>query len=568
MHVLRNIALPVIALVTILATSWALFHPSFFRVHDYVHATRVVEMLRGLQEGQLPVRWSSNLGYGYGMPLFQFYAPLPFLVGAGMFWLQLDMILVLKALYLLCNVLTFTGMYWLGRMLFGRAGGVLSAIAFTMAPYRSVNLYVRGALSEAWAMMALPWVFLGVVMLIQRKKHGLWVLLGGLITIMLSHNLTTLLFVPISLLLAGLTYITWRMTKAGKKHPKQQWQTIGATLGGYALAVGLCAFYLFPAVVEKDLTKIGDIFSGYFHYSHHFLYIRQFITPSWGYGGSAWGPEDGISFFLGYGQLLAAAVAATAVLYSIWKNKEHPQVIWTVGVAALFGLACFMAILRSQFLWDSIPLLPMVQFPWRWLSIASFMLALIAGAGVSLLPQAKLRLSVTLTIGLITLLTSWNYFRPESYMDNPQDLYYTDADKIRREMSQILPDYIPGTMSDELEAREQLFLVPDGTEQQVETLIDRGHQKLFKTTFLSPVVFNPLIASYPGWQVEIDGEQVEWGSGGQFGTISFTVPEGVHLVGVYLGRTPVRVWSDALTVVSIFILIGVASYVSLEQRRS
>jgi hypothetical protein len=416
-------------------------------------------------------------------------------------------------------------------------------------------------------MMALPWVFLGVVMLIQRKKHGFWVLLAGLVTLMLSHNLTTLLFVPISLLLAGLTSITWRMTKEGKKHAKQQWHTIGTTLGGYALAVGLCAFYLFPAVVEKDLTKIGDIFSGYFHYSHHFLYIRQFITPNWGYGGSAWGPDDGISFFLGYGQLLAAGVAAAAVLYNIWKKKERPQMIWTVGVAALFGLACFMGILRSQFLWDTIPLLSTVQFPWRWLSIASFMLALIAGAGVSLLPQAKLRLGMTLTIGLITLLTSWSYFRPESYMDTPQDLYYTDKDKIRREMSQILPDYIPNTMSDELEAREQLFLVPGGTEQQVETLIDRGHQKLFKTTFLSPVVFNPLIASYPGWQVEIDGKQVEWGSGGQFGTISFEVPEGERLVGVYLGRTPVRVWSDALTVLSIFILMGVASYVSLEHRR-
>src|SRR3989344_5903619 len=53
-----------------------LLHNTFFPLHDYTHVARLSEMHRALVDGYLPVRWSKNLGFGYGMPLFNFYAPL------------------------------------------------------------------------------------------------------------------------------------------------------------------------------------------------------------------------------------------------------------------------------------------------------------------------------------------------------------------------------------------------------------------------------------------------------------------------------------------------------------
>jgi hypothetical protein len=565
---MKKLTLFLFAFLATCATSWALFNTQFFRVHDYVHAARIGEMLTGFKEGQLPVRWSSNFGYGYGMPLFEFYAPLPFIVGAFFFWLNIDVVIVVKVLYILANVLTWTGAYFLGKHLLGKAEGVFIAFAYTLAPYRAVNLYVRGALSEAWAMMALPWVLLGIVLTVQKNKYGFWVLLGSLVTLMLSHNLTTLMFVPISLLF-GLSYLLWwKHQHQSKTSQKELLQSVGQLAGAYTLSIGLTAFYLFPALVEKDFTKIGSIFSGYFHYSHHFLYIRQFFSSTWGFGGSNWGPDDGISFFLGYGQLLGLAVTVIATTYFLIKTKKKslPKVLWILSIAILFGLACFMTLMRSKFIWDAVPLLTIIQFPWRWLSVASLMLALLGGVGISLLQAQRIQVIVTAALCLIMLGTSWNYFRPESYMSNPHDLYYTEPEKIRREMSQILPDYIPQAMSDTLPPREALYLIPAGLEKQVEVLVDRGHQKLFKTTFLSPVEFNPLIASYPGWKVEIDGKPVEWTSGGQFGTILVDVPAGERLVGISLGRTPVRAVSDAVTLGSIVLLIGAATYVSYNNR--
>ena len=150
--------------LSILATCWSLLHPTFFRVHDFVHAARIVEMLRGLNDGQFPVRWSANFGFGYGMPLYEFYAPLPYFVGAGLMWLGMDVVTAIKILYIITAVGAWWGMYKLGSSLFGRASGILAAVAFTLAPYRALNLYVRGALSESWAIMFFPWILFGLRM--------------------------------------------------------------------------------------------------------------------------------------------------------------------------------------------------------------------------------------------------------------------------------------------------------------------------------------------------------------------------------------------------------------------
>lgn len=552
--------------LVVLATSWSLFHPGFFRVHDYVHAARIGEMLIGLQDGQLPVRWSENFGYGYGMPLFQFYAPLPYYVGATLFWTGLDVVVVIKVLYILANLLTAVGAYFVGKKLFGGTGGWVAATLYTLAPYRAVNLYVRGAVSEAWAMMALPWILYGIVLIIQKKRSGFWILLISLVGLMLSHNLTTLMFVPISGLFALSYWLTYNWPALRQSQLKANAQQLLVLGSSYLAAIGLAAFYLFPALLENSFTKIQQIFSGYFHYDNHFLYIRQFITPFWGYGGSSWGPDDTISFFLGYGQLIGLIIFGLAIVAALLRKQLKPTKLFLYGSLVLFLiLSCFMTLLRSKFIWDALPLLTTIQFPWRWLSVASLMTALLGGAGISLIHLKRVRIVVASVVIAITLLANTAYFQPESYMDNPHDLYYTDPAKIQKEMSQILPDYIPASMSDTLSPPTVPFLVPAGTEDKVEMLINRSDQKLFKTNFLSPVVFNPMIASYPGWQVEIDGQVVEWQSG-EHGTIAVSVPAGERLVGVYLGRTPVRAISDAVSLFSIVGVVGVATYVSFDKQ--
>src|SRR6266571_3739128 len=57
------------------------FESGFFPIHDDTQVARVFEMNKSLGDGMFPVRWVSDLGYGYGYPIFNFYAPLAYYVG-------------------------------------------------------------------------------------------------------------------------------------------------------------------------------------------------------------------------------------------------------------------------------------------------------------------------------------------------------------------------------------------------------------------------------------------------------------------------------------------------------
>src|SRR3990172_6053422 len=53
----------------------------YFNMHDDLQMMRQLEMEKCFLDRQIPCRWVPDMGYGYGFPLFNFYPPLPYLVG-------------------------------------------------------------------------------------------------------------------------------------------------------------------------------------------------------------------------------------------------------------------------------------------------------------------------------------------------------------------------------------------------------------------------------------------------------------------------------------------------------
>jgi len=569
--------------ITVLAVCLPLFEPTFFRLHDYVHAARIIEIIRALQDGNFPVRWSSNFGYGYGMPLFEFYAPLPYYTGALFYTLGLNVVAAIKMLFFLCSLMTFIGMYKLGSKLFGKAGGILSAVALTMAPYRAVNLYVRGALSEAWGIMALPWVLFGAVQIIKKEKNGWLSLLFGLVVLFLSHNITTLIFIPISILFViGYSLMTaWKNGHFKKDFVMQLLQLIkvGAL---YIFGVALAAFYIFPAFLEKDYTKVNAIFSGYFAYSNHFLYIRQFFIPNWGYGGSVWGPDDGLSFFLGYGQLFGLALVLIWLLKAIMMklrelklkqqhitvvNQSPTYIFMPVLCLLLMGVAAFMTLLKSKPIWDVLPFMVAVQFPWRWLSVIILFLALLVGMATVYIRHKFLRYIYVVVLSFIIIFTNLSYFKPESYLKNNDDLYFTDANRIRSQMSAILPDYIPKQMPDEFAYNPvgNVVMPAAGVEEKV--IEDKVQEKKVQVVTNTLTEINFAIADYPGWTVLIDGK-VSKKTQGKIGNLAVMVPQGSHEITAQFRDTPIRAYSDEVSLVAFILFLVIFAIYRYQQKRA
>lgn len=566
---LKNYFIALLLGIIFIAATWALFRPEFFQVHDYLHGTRIAEMLRGFQEGQLPVIWSGNLGYGYGMPLFEFYAPLPFYVGALLYWLGIELVLSIKLLYLICTLGAMWGAYKLGLLFYGRLGAVMVAGVYTLAPYRALNLYLRGALSEAWGMLALPWILYFSV-LIMRGKKSAWIgLVISLATLFLSHNLTTLMFVPFSLLFAAVLPVLENKKIVLDKDLLVRYLVLG---GSYLLAGGLSAFYMIPALMEKQYTQVEQIFSGYFWFGQHFLYLRQFIIPYWGYGGSIWGPNDEMSFFLGYGLWIGLGLLAlTTLIWSIsffrtkkkvltvWKKMPLPLKVSLFSFILMTGALLFTTA-KATWFWETVPGLSYIQFPWRFLAVASIFGALAIG-GVSIL-KGKIRYIALLSI-LVGVLMNARYFRPERYLADVSGFYTADPELIRTQMSSTLPDYIPSGVKLPIEPATELVIQPEKLEYEV--LVDRAHEKLLSLTVPTDQTVTLAIAHYPGWELELDGERVDKQVSEQ-GLLQLKVPAGQHRVGAALTRTPVRAFADSLTLLSALIAIGFLVWPTMQKR--
>lgn len=567
--------------LVILGSSWSLFNQDFFKLHDFTHAARIIEMVRAVEDGHIVPRWSQNFGFGYGMPLFEFYAPLPYYVGALLFLIGIPMILVLKLLFIIANVMTALGSYKIGKVLFGSTGGWVTAALITLAPYRAVNLYIRGAVSEIWGIMALPWILYGIYLIFNKSRYGFLILTLSFVALFLSHNLMTMIAVPsvilFFLIIALQKYSNIRLQHSTKKDDLKEKILLptGTLITSGLLSIALSSFYIIPALLENDYTKVkSSVINAYFDYHLHFLYIRQFITNRWGYGGSEWGPNDGISFFLGVPQLLLLGMLLLILILVVFKSFRNRSYFLNhrmrvmIGIGALIGLAIniFMTTEKTLFIWDAIEALHFVQFPWRWLGPGIIWLGLLGGLTITFIKTKVARVFFSITFVLLTTIFNASYFMPEEYLSDFNGLYYIEAPRISEHMSIILNDYMPKNVPlSIMPAKTLVSCYGDAINfneacPAVKILTERAHEKLLAVTSENELLLTLAIADFPGWIVELDGQQQAHNRTGD-GLIQIAVPPGEHTIGARFSGSSIRNIADSISLLSL-IFFGYYLYVT------
>src|SRR3990167_8642937 len=128
---------------------WPIFRPGYFSHHDDLHVMRIFEMRKCIEDLQIPCRWVPDMGYGNGYPLFNYYNPFPYYIG-GILSFIFGYVISAKILFFIAAILGGVSMYLLSKKLFGEWGGITAAILYQFAPYKALDLYVRGALAESF----------------------------------------------------------------------------------------------------------------------------------------------------------------------------------------------------------------------------------------------------------------------------------------------------------------------------------------------------------------------------------------------------------------------------------
>jgi len=523
MKFVKRYWLVLVGLAVVLPTLWPLLRNDFFQMHDFTHVARLVELDAALKAGQIPPRWAPDFGWGYGMPLFHFYGPLPYYLAELLYKISVPAVWAIKAVFALNYFFGFYFMYLWAREHWGKIGGLISALAFVYLPYRAVEFYVRGALGELTAMTLIPLLFYAL------KKRRLILAALAWTGIFLSHNVIALF----SLGFVGL-YFLWHFKNW------RQWLIVSG------LTLGLSAWFVVPAFFEKNLTVVDNLTGGYSHYSLHFIYLRQLWQRTWGYGGSILGLEDGLSFQLGWPHLLLILPALF-----LWRRLTW---LWLSLIVAIF-----MMTFHSKFIWDAIPILALAQFPWRLLAIAATLVAFFAGAVFSLRDWGIFQSRSVLELVVIAIIVlNIGYFRPQKFSP-VDDYYYTDRQRIANEMSYILADYLPKTANTPSPLRVDWF----ETEATVSGVMVKPGSFAADLAATRSAQFNFNQYYFPGWQANLDGQAVSLGVEPSIGRVNLIVPEGDHHLKISLTKTPIQRWSDIISLLS---LSGLVFYYARNRR--
>ncbi len=531
--------------------------------HDaFEYLPRTAEFFRGLAEGRLLPRWAPDLSSGYGQPFFLFNPPVIYYVTSAFHGLGYPIVASLNLAALALLAVAGIGMYVYARDLFGWAGGLAAGAAYLFAPFLLANLYVRQALADYTAMAFIPWALWGLYRWAGGEPDGkvrhLAVAAVATALILLSSNPVALIVVPVLALYA--LFLAWR-ARSGRALGRGAW-AIG-------LGLGLAAFFWLPALAERDWVQTGRLLSGYLNYGNHFVYLHQLVYSPWGYGLSLPGPEDGMSF--GLGPVHLALLAASLPL--AWKLRDRLRRagegwahFWFF--LALLGLAVFLVTDNAVWLWDGLPLLQYLEFPWRILALASVATAVIAGFVFLAAKDSRQRRWLLAAVLGGLLLTGMGHAKPEGYYDTT-DAEYSPATIAATGIEVTTArEYEPiwaGTRPEAAAPADRLLLIGG----QVRVLKSRvtGHRTEWLIEADGPAQLRAATYYYPGWRLTVDGEQRPVTIQNPYGLMDFTLESGVHEVVLAFGSTPLRGWAGAISAAAMALLVGTAVYGWWRRRR-
>lgn len=541
----------VVLFLLTLPTFISLVRIGYFPMQDDLQAFRLHQMDKCFQDLQIPCRWVPDAGYQYGYPQFNFYPPSVYYFGELFHLIGFQFIDSVKLLFILGFVLSAFLMYLLLNSFLNKWPAFVGAILYSYVPYKAVEVYVRGAMSEFWALVFFPMVFWAIYRLIETKKTKYIGWVGISIGLLLTtHNLMSFIFLPLALGWA----LTWVFLE-------KDFKLLGKLFWGGLLGIGLAAFFTLPVLAEKQYAHLESLLGGYFDWRAHFVDLKQlFVENIWGYGSSFLGPGDDLSLSAGPVHILAMLIGNVLALVSFKKQKKLAIVIWVLTLLE-FGVL-FMMHQKSSFIWERVPMLEYLQFPWRFMADSIFLSSLIAAMGIGFIENKNLKMIYggVLIVGVIVLYTS--FFQPKAWLDiNDQDKF--SGKSWEKQLTISIFDYLP--IYAKLPPIQKAPNKPEILEGkgQFKDWNKRSDYQFGEIKATEDVLIRLPLFDFPGMKVTVGGKYVNHfhddcrGQEFCLGLITFKAPRGQYQIYAWLSNTPIRTIGNVLTFLSILIVVGI-----------
>ena len=582
-----------LAPITILALSLtaleAIIWPTFPCSDDAAfHLLRLTQLDHLLRQGVLFSRWAPDMAQGYGFPFFNFYAPLSYYFAEAVSLIAGNLHLGMRLTFALSVYLSGLMAYRFARDHFSPLASIVTAVAYMYAPYFAYDILFRGNLAESVAWIFLP-LALWTMGRLARTRQKRWFIATtlGYATVLLTHNVFALIFSPL-LGLYGLVEIRdWRLEIKGEHNLQSRDRrsqisnliTHPFVLISTSLLLGLTltTFFWLPALIERDLVHSDRLLiPPIFVYWGNFITLAEAFTPPQTIYSNLINPSPARTLGL-VGLLLA--LPAILLGWKVFPNGRKRQTIFFTIATAIY---VFLMTAVSEPIWANLPLIEFVQFPWRLLGPAALCLAVLVGASIdvfsnnqqstknsqqstgdSRITHHASRIIVT-SIYCTLLILANLYYLDARYCPGLENPTIADMQQFERASQTIgttaKGEYLPLTVDymPEQPATEPFATLPDTA--VLHSAKRTPKQFSANLTTSEPFILIANTFDYPGWQAKLNGEPVPITPSDGTGLITISVPAGEHEIHIQFKETPLRLFANLISLLTLLILIGMIAY--------
>ncbi len=539
-----------------------------------LHVFRAAQLGEALRGGAGYVRWAPDLWLGYGYPIFNYYSPLTYYL-ANLFTVGgLDIVTAVKAVFILGLLGAAAGMYVFVRANWGERAGVVAAAAYVFSPYLLfIDPHMRGDLAEFFALALLPWLLWAFqisnfreacqALDLRPPTSDLRLLTGVVLwaALILTHALMALIF---SVVLV--TWILWQLVGLPRAFAIRHSSLVIRHL---MVVLGLSAFFWLPFVLERNAVHLSVVGPGQFDFHNHFVAWRDLFaaSPMLDLGATA----------LRYIRNLGLAQWALALLSIplVVRFRRGPQARLLLFFVLCSVFLIFLMLSPSAFIWEHVPLMSYIQFPWRLSGPAAAMLAVCAGGAIS---NLKFQISnfkgveaetTVVALAAILVLALPTMYPPTWKADfgptTPRAIIQVELDG-RWLGTTSSGDFVPSTAKSGPPINADLIAsydrgavdkfdrtsLPQGASV---TVVEHGptHDR-FVVTSSQPFVARILTFDFPGWRATVDGQPAPITPSDPYGLIELPVPAGTHDVRVEFGSTLPRTVGAVVSGVTLLVL--------------
>jgi 6-pyruvoyl-tetrahydropterin synthase related domain len=528
--------------------------------HDsWMHLNQMRAFNRGLEAGRLYPRWDDETHGGYGAPTLAFYPPGAYYVTSFFYFLTRDWSKVWIGFYWLASFASAAAIYCYARRTMSRAASLMAAAVYVFAPYHLINQYQRGAMAEFLSFIWTPLVLLFAERLLtDSSRRELLLSFAGLSAsfgaFLMSHPPTAYQF----LLVLGPCFVVWAIRMKRRR---------GLLFIGCALGFGsmIAAAYFLPAVAEQSLVNYDDVERTW---PYHASYVYDFAQKVYDHArDSFFSRLDRIWAFNALA--ISGSAGILACLFrskGAWRNRAGKDAcaprVWLWAWAGL--IACFLMTKYSKPIGRLIPKIETGVYSWRMLALASFAVAMLAGACFEIWSKsggsptvregADAKYAPSLTVGLpplaslVVLITAlaasawyvaWPMWRAQSFEPNPEHYNYAT---LPRGAPREAPPMDRAQLASGNGRVTVEYWAPELRRLRVEA--SKPDQLQFRTS------------NFAGWTAIVDGGLTEIKEGA-VKNIVIDAPEGEHAVTLELRPTPVRRAGNVITILSLALLFSI-----------